>query len=135
MPSVFRDVSGKDPESPWISGFRSDSSSWERGPEMQLLWQLLCYSTLNFLRNFSDIILLWSGNICVFFQVVPRMLLTILRVQCCKFSLILRVAICHGESIEQRLRLNYLFNGGNKLVDNYNICRREKQRLTDYYYS
>ena len=54
----------------------------------KILGQLLCHSTLNFLGKLSDIIFLWSGNICFLCQVTLKMLQTILLFKCCKFSLI-----------------------------------------------
>ena len=87
--SVFRDVSGAIPEWPWISGFRRKSSRRDAAfRPTELLGQILCYSTLNFFGNFSDIVFLWSENIWVLCQVTPKMFLTILLVNCCKFSLI-----------------------------------------------
>ena len=54
----------------------------------KLLSQPLCESSLNFLRNLSYVVFLWSGNIRVLCQIAPRIFFTIFLVQCCKFSLI-----------------------------------------------
>ena len=59
----------------------------------KFLGHFLCYSLLNWLTNFSNIVLLWSGKIWDWCRVVPKMSLTFLLVKGCKFSLISQ--ICH----------------------------------------
>ena len=109
VPSVFRDISGADPEWTWTSGLKINSSSREGAPKVRLLGPMFCYSTLNFLKKLKDIIFLWSGNCCVFYQVSPRMLHTIFLVQSCKFLPVSQSCHFLQEKTEQSLRLNYQF--------------------------
>ena len=53
----------------------------------KLLGQLLCYSTLNFSTNLSDIVLYWSESVWVLCQVARKLFLTILLVGSCNFLL------------------------------------------------
>ena len=64
-----------------------------------------------------------SGNVCVLWQVAPRMFLTILFVEGCKSSLASQS--CQWENNEQRLRPNYLFQEGNQFVNSHNHCCRK----------
>ena len=109
LPSGFRDVSRANPEWPWISELKLNSSIWEGAPKVRLLGPLFCYSTLTFLRNLNDITFLWSRSCCVLCQVAPRMLFIILLVQGCNFLPISQSCQFLQEEIEQPLRLKQLF--------------------------
>ena len=90
VPYALRDVCGANPEWPWNSGFTrklSDEiarlnfgfpSYWIPG-----ITQFLCYSSLIFLKNLSDIVFLGSGSFWVLCQVTRGMVPTIFFVQCC----------------------------------------------------
>ena len=69
--NTFQDVSGPVPEWPWNSGFMRKSSRRANAPSTRFSVLLnscdvlFSDSSLNFLRNLSYVVLLWSRNILV----------------------------------------------------------------------
>ena len=130
MTYAFRDVSGADPERPWINGFRKNSSSQERAPKMRfsvllnsLVSLLLCYFSSVFLGDLRDINFLWSGNNCVPYLVTPGSFFLFFLLRAAIFCLFVRVAIVYGKIANNGERITfYLWN---QVVNSENVCRRE----------
>ena len=137
LPGMYHMLSGTSPEQirsdPELAGSEETRQVGESAWNVtfcptELLGQLLCYSTLNFLWDLSDIILLWSGNI---YLVTPGMFLMVFSVEGCYFSIIAQSCHFLRENNWDQWRLNYFLLEKSTWQWLNDGCRKTK--LTDYY--
>ena len=94
------------------------------------------------LRNLSDVVFLWSGNVGVSCQLAPKKFLTIFLFRKASFLLLLRVANFYGKSNVHYLILDCPFTGGksvcfltvsNKTLSGNNYAEYYRQYYRNYY--